>query len=127
MASLAYQRWLDRRGIVAKEIGGLKLWLIADKAVLRFKKMDEDGKSRNYPTRQAMEYDRGVPLPGLPDPATRLTAGYLLDPTQTQFVRAQVSKPRGEAMEWCVAIIPPSEPGRPATWQDVTRQGRFGP
>jgi hypothetical protein len=123
MVAEAERRWIDRRSIVPRNVRGLKVWIIGPDAVLRFKKMDEDGRSRQYPTKQARDFDRGLPLPGLPEPAIRMTAGYLLDPTQTQFIRAQVSKPRGPAIEWCVAIVPPTEPGRPATWQDLTREG----
>jgi hypothetical protein len=93
------RRWIDRRGIVQKEINGLKVWIVGADAVIRWKKMDEDGYSSNYPTKQARDFDRGELLPGLPDPAVRLTAGYLLDPTQTQFVRAQIAKPRGKRIE----------------------------
>ena len=51
---------LGKRGIVPKDIRGLKVFLVEDKAVLRLKRMDEDGRSRNYPTKQARDYDRGV-------------------------------------------------------------------
>jgi hypothetical protein len=126
MVAHADRLWTDRPGIMAKEIRGLKVWLIGSVAVLRFKKMDEDGRSRNYPTKQAKNFDRQLPLPGLPAPATRLTAGYLLDETQTQFIRAQIARPIAPGvMEWCAAIIPPTSPGAAATWQDVTRQGMF--
>lgn len=123
MVGEAERRWIDRSGIITQNVRGLKVWIIGADAVLRFKKMDEDGRSHRYPTKQARDFDRGLPLPGLPEPAIRMTAGYLLDATQTQFIRTQVSKPRGPAIEWCIAIVPPSEPGKPATWEDVTRQG----
>ena len=126
MVAIADRLWTDRPGIVAKEIRGLKVWLIGPAAVLRFKKMDEDGRTRNYPTKQAKNFDRQLPLPGLPEPAIRLTAGYWLDETQTQFNRAQIAKPIAPGViEWCAAVVPPSVPGKPATWEDVTRQGRF--
>lgn len=126
MVANAERLWADRRGIVSTEIRGLKVWIIGGEAVLRFKKMDEDGNSRNYPTKQARTYDRGLPLPGLPEPAVRLTAGYWLDPTQTEFIRAQVAKPIAPGVaEWCAAVVPPSVPGGRATWEDVTRQRRL--
>src|SRR5271163_4246682 len=52
MVAEADRRWLDRQGIVMTDIRGLKVWLIEDKAVLRWKRMDADGRSRNYPTKQ---------------------------------------------------------------------------
>jgi hypothetical protein len=126
MVANADRIWADRTGIVAKEIRGLKVWLIGTVAVLRFKKMDEDGRTRNYPTKQAKTFDRQLPLPGLPAPAVRLTAGYWLDETQTQFIRAQVARPLAPGMvAWCAAIVPPSAPGEATSWRDVTAQGQL--
>jgi hypothetical protein len=124
MVANADRLWADRSGISAIEIRGLKVWLIGTTAVIRFKKMDEDGRTRNYPTKQAKSYDRRTAeLPGLPTPAIRLTAGYWLDDTQTEFLRAQIARPWGPGVtEWCAAIVPPSAPNGRATWEDVTRQ-----
>lgn len=108
------------------EVRGLKVWAVRDFAIVRFKKHDEDGKSRNYPTKQAKDYDRGNPLPGLPYPAARLSVGYYLDATGTEFVRTQIARPRGKVIEWCAAIVP--HEGCPAgakRWIDVTRQSGF--
>jgi len=124
MVAEAERRFLDRQRIVLKDLRGLKVWLIEDKAVLRWKKMDEDGRSRNYPTKQAQDFDRGHTLPGLPPKAARVSAGYLLDPTQTEFVRAQVARPRGKTVDWCVAIVPASESTK--RWVDVTRESWMG-
>ena len=119
----AMRRWTDRAGIKPVDIRGRKVWVVGDHAVIRLKKTDEDGKSRNYPTKQDKAYDRGDPLPGLPEPAVRVTVGYLLDPTQTQIERVQVSRPMGKSVLWCAAIVPPGSEKR---WRDVTRQTDFG-
>jgi hypothetical protein len=106
------------------DIRGLKLWLFEDaNAAVRFKKMDEDGRSRTYPTKQAKDFDAGADLPGLPMPPVRLTAGYLLDITGTVFVRTQIARPVGTGTMWCGAVVPREErrPGERA-WIDVTRQ-----
>lgn len=116
------RRFLGRSGIVSLDIKGLKVWNIGDQAVIRFKRMDEDGRSRNYPTDQARKFDLGHALPGLPPPATRLTVGYWLDPSQSEYMRTQIAKPRGRGLpEWCAAII--TETGGRKRWIDVTRQG----
>jgi hypothetical protein len=126
MVANADRLWADRPGVIPKEIRGLKVWLIGSAAVLRFKKMDEDGRTRNYPTKQAKNFDRQLPLPGLPAPAVRLTAGYWLDDTQTQFLRTQIAKPLAPGViDWCAALVPPSAPGEAIAWQDVTRQGHL--
>ncbi len=137
MAAEAERRWPklslatspERVGVAVQLIeakGGLKVWAVRDLALLRFKKHDEDGRSRNYPTKQAKDYDRGLRLEGLPYPAARLSIGYLLDPTGTEFIRTQVSRPRGKQIEWCAAIVPQTERAVGAKrWIDVTRQSGF--
>jgi hypothetical protein len=112
-----------------RPLGGLKVWRVGDAgadALIRFKKHDEDGYSRNYPTRQARQYDRGETLPGLPPEAVRLSVGYLLDPTATEFIRTQVARPLARRIEWCAAIVQRQDrrPGG-AVWIDVTRQRNF--
>ena len=123
MVAEADRRFVDRAGVVPKDIRGLKVWLIRDAAVIRWKKHDEDGNTRNYPTLQAQKFDRGDDLPGLPAPAIRLSVGYFLNPPQTEIVRVQIAKPRGKGVEWCAAIVPAGSAGK--RWIDVTRQRRF--
>lgn len=125
MLADAERRLNDRKGVVFKNIRGLKVWIVGEVATIRFKKMDEDGKSRNYPTKQAQDYDRQRQLPGLPSPPLNLVAGYLPDATGTEVVRVQISRPLGKSIDWCAAIIPVSGhiPGA-RRWEDVTRQAR---
>jgi len=107
----------------------LKLWFYEPSdVVIRLKKMDEDGKSRNYPTKQAKDYDGQRQLPGLPLPPVRLTVGYWLDATGQVINRVQIARPDGRRLPtWCAAVIPQEE--RMASeriWTDVTRQRGFG-
>lgn len=125
MVVQAEARLNDRSGVVPLEIRGLKVWVIGEVAAIRFKKMDEDGQTRNYPTKQARDYDRQAQLPGLPAPPLNLTVGYLADPTGTEVVRVQVARPSGRRISWCAAIVPVVERAAEAPrWIDVTRQGR---
>lgn len=108
-------------------IRGQNLWhLERANCVIRFKKTDEDGVSTNYPTIQARNFDKGLPIPGLPPEPTRLNIGYLLDDTGLGFVRSQVALPVGRSTMWCAAIISQAdrEEGE-QVWRDVTRQPRF--
>jgi hypothetical protein len=53
MNAEAQRRFSGRARVRDFEIRGLKLWLFEDAdAVVRFKKMDEDGLARNYPPEQ---------------------------------------------------------------------------
>lgn len=126
MLAEAERRFDGVGGVVLKDVRGLKVFLIGDAAVIRFKRMDEEGRSRSYPTKQAKDYDKGIALPGLPAPAVRLTVGYLPDATETGVVRVQVAHPKGKEIDWCAAIVPAEErAGDDARWFDVTRQGRL--
>jgi len=124
MSAGADRLFLGRPGVRLLDIKGLRLWLFEEaNAVIRLKKMDEDGRTSNYPTKQAKDYDRGYDLPGLPMPPVRLTAGYLLDATAANFERTQIARPHGKRTKWCAAIVPKEDrkPGERA-WKDVTRQ-----
>jgi hypothetical protein len=127
MFAAADRRFLGRPGIRLLDIRGLKVWLFETASVVvRFKKMDEDGRSRNYPTKQARDFDAQLELPGLPPKPVRLTVGYLLDETGTEFVRCQIARPNGRQALWCGAVIPREDrkPGE-RIWIDVTRQISF--
>jgi hypothetical protein len=127
MVAAADRRFLDRVGIRPLDIRGLKLWLFEHASVVvRFKKMDEDGRSRNYPTKQAKAFDGQLELPGLPPKPLRLTVGYLLDVTGVDFIRAQIARPDGRDALWCGAVIPREDRvAGERIWIDVTRQRRF--
>jgi hypothetical protein len=130
MLAEADRRFIGRDGIRLIDYrGSLKLWLFEQaNVVIRLKKMDEDGKSRNYPTKQARDYDAQRQLPGLPLPPVRLTAGYWLDATGQIINRVQIARPNGRlAPMWCAAIVPTEERrAGERIWTDVTRQRGFG-
>jgi hypothetical protein len=89
--------------------------------------MDEDGLVRNYPTKQARDFDAGWDLPGLPMPPVRLTVGYLLDATGIEFIRTQIAKPAGRRRTLWNAAVFAREERKPGdrVWHDVTRQGHL--
>lgn len=130
MLSEADRRFLDRDGIRPLEIrGALKVWLVEHaNVVIRLKKMDEDGKTRNYPTKQARDYDAQRELPDLPLPPVRLTAGYWLDATGQIINRVQIARPNGRRVPtWCAAITRKEErKAGERIWIDVTRQRHLG-
>jgi len=59
-------------------------------AVCRFKKLSEDGTSRNYPTERAEALRRNESLPGMPDQATYVDVGYVMAPLRNGFSIVQV-------------------------------------
>lgn len=126
MLARALELFSERPGIAHFTIRNLEVWVVGEVATIRFKKMDEDGRSQSYQTNQQREYDRQMQLPGLPYPPLNLVAGYLPDPTGTEVQRVQIARPSGRFIDWCAAIVPAPDraPGAPR-WIDVTRQARM--
>ncbi len=128
MVAEAERRFARHDGIQQLDIRGLKLWVVAQHTVIRFKKMDEDGSTRNYPTRQAKDFDMNLALDGVPPKPIRVSIGYLLDPTETSVQRVQVARPNGKRrVDWCAAIVPTlarQDDGK--AWVEITRQMRCG-
>lgn len=128
MVAECERRFSSREDMRILEIRGLKLWLIGydPHTVIRWKKMDEDGRSRNYPTKQAKDFDLQLELEGLPPEPTRITVGYWPDAAGVSVVRAQVARPNGRFVDWCAAIVPPGERvADEKKWVEVTQQGRL--
>lgn len=121
MVAEAERRFVQRRNIAPLVIRGLKVWLFGDHTAIRWKKMDEDGSTRNYPTQQAKDYDHQKQMPGFPPRPTRITVGYLLDAAGTDIVRVQVARPFGKNIAWCAAIVPGTR-----KWEEVTKQAGIG-
>lgn len=110
------------------DIRGLKLWVVGEHTVIRFKKMDEDGTTRNYPTKQARDFDQNLDLEGVPQRPIRVSVGYLLDATETAIERVQIARPNGKnRVDWCAAIVPTVERSADSNaWIEISRQRRFG-
>jgi hypothetical protein len=115
MQAEAERRFLKFPRIVLKTIRGMKVWIIEDFAVMRLKKLDEEGRSSNYRTAQQDEFDRGDELPGLPPAASRVVAGYVLDKVGRNIDWVLIARPSSGALpRWCVAV---NEPGQPLRYE----------
>lgn len=110
--------FIDTPGAAVLNARGLRVLNIGDRIVGRFKKVNEEGRSRSYPTHQAINFDRQLPLPIIPSAATRVTFGYEPDLAFSKISRIVVSCPMGETILWCAQICPNETGG--ATWQDIT-------
>lgn len=114
----------DLGGLALVDARGLMVLNIHDRALLRFKKMDEEGNSASYPTKQAQAFDRQLPLPNLPPAATRLTFGYEPDLAYSAIVRILTACPLGRRTHWCVQVN--EEDAGVASWVDITPQRFLG-
>lgn len=111
------------------EIRGLKLWLIGDEphTVIRWKKMDEEGRHSRYSTPQAEDFDRQLPLEGLTaHHPTRIVVGYWPDPAGTSVTRTQIARPMGTNIDWCAAVVfKEKRVAGAGKWVDVGQQQRL--
>jgi hypothetical protein len=79
-------------------------WVLVDRGlVVQFKMIDEKGRTKNYPTRTAVDYDRQLEMPGFP-PGMRVTAGYRLDELATEVVEVSMVARVGKSVVWREAI-----------------------
>jgi hypothetical protein len=104
-------------GLYPLRVRGLVVLNYRDRAIARFKKVNGQGKHRNYQTQQQQDYDDQKTIPGLPDPAYRLTAGYELDASGTALQRIMIARPIGQNIFWTAQV---TMVDGAANWQDIT-------
>lgn len=91
---------------VISERGFIQLVLLKSRLILRFKKLDEHGRSRNIMTRnQRLWFSPAAKLPEAPPKATRLIAGYILNVVTADLDRVVVVLPDGpSATMWIIEL-----------------------
>jgi hypothetical protein len=75
---------------------GMKGILIGGKYAIRFKKLDEDGRSRSQPTQQVKQFRSQIQLEGI-DAEHHLELGYITDAFQTSVLDVRLVCPSGES------------------------------
>lgn len=106
-------------GLHAIRLRGLVVLNYHDRALARFKKVKSNGRHSNYQTKQQQDYDDQKTLPGIPEPAFRLTAGYELDPSGTTLERIMIARPMGRGVLWTAQV---TINDGVAAWHDITPQ-----
>jgi hypothetical protein len=110
--------FIDIPGAAVLNARGLRVLNVRDRVVGRFKRVNEEGRSRSYPTDQLRNFDRQLRLPLIPTAAARVTFGYEPDLAFSEIVRVVVSCPLGPTILWC-AQVEIDESGK-AAWRDIT-------
>lgn len=92
-------RVVDARGFV-------ELVILKARMIIRFKKLDKNGQSRNILTpSQRLWFEQNVQLPEMPPRATRLIAGYVLDEITANLSRVLVTMPDGpSSVMWRIEL-----------------------
>jgi hypothetical protein len=73
--------------------------------LLRFKKVDDQLHTRNYPTQGALQYDAQLRLPGVPR-GTRVTIGYRVDEFRQQLSAIFVILAAGRRVLGAYELLP---------------------
>ena len=87
-----------------KNRGGESYFVIEDSFALRFKHLDGNLMSRNYPTRRFRNWDHQLRMPGLP-PWDRLEFGYRMDITGSTIRDAFILLRRGKVFLWIWQVM----------------------
>ena len=93
---------------------GLNVLNVADKVVVRAKRVDANGRHANNSTKQQRDFDGQLPLAGLPAEAVRLVIGYELDPAYSTVERVIIRHTMGD---WVSQIVAVDEAYH---WEDIT-------
>lgn len=81
------------------EVRGLRALVVDSQFVIRFKKFDELGMSRNQPTKQVQDFRSQIALTGI-DAIHHLEVGYVLDAIQSTITKVCMTCPNGDRNYW---------------------------
>jgi hypothetical protein len=99
IAQEARRRFEGRQGVVLTNKHGFLTINIGSDFILRFKKLDAYGQSRNVQTKQQKLFSLQMQMFGLGD-ETRITAGYQLNALATEITDIKVVCPDGRRNAW---------------------------
>jgi len=77
---------------------------IKDNIFIRFKKINKDFGTSNILTKQTSDYKNQIEIPGIPEAATLLYAGYLPDATWTSLKNIYVFCKLGDNLKWQIGL-----------------------
>jgi hypothetical protein len=100
-------RFTGRKGITLTEDSGFLVMIIEERIAVRFKKLDNNLRPSNIPTRQQHDFAWQGLLIGFPPEATNLTFGHKLDSTGTGFSGFWLQCPRGNRNLWSIPLDRP--------------------
>lgn len=93
----------DVPSVMPFERRGLFLLGFSGRLTIRFKKLGAGNKTSNVQTKQQVDFNLQIDLPGIPK-AFRLTVGYVLDAAQTSIKDVLVTHQTGRRLAWDISI-----------------------
>lgn len=110
MVAEARRRLGGKPGVVLCDNRGFLTIHIGSEFVIRLKKLDARGKSRNVPTRQQWLWSRQRHMFGLGQ-ETRVTAGYQLNALATGILDIKLVCPNGGGNAWGFSVLKEGDNG----------------
>ena len=93
-----------KKGVRIDNQGDIFLVVLYEKLAIRFKKLNKDKRSRNYPTQQTIDFYEQLGLPNMPTKATRLVVGYQLNNLETEIEAILIVCPNGSGNAWYIEL-----------------------
>lgn len=91
-------------GVRVFENTTIRVLIIDERLMIRFKKLDKRLRSKNVQTKQQVLWVLQLPIPDIPD-MPRLTFGYVLNRLQTDIERFAVTMPKGKSVAWWLDVV----------------------
>lgn len=116
-------KFADVPGVRLVDDSGFLVMVIDDRAVIRFKKLNDDLRPSNVMTSQQFDFATQKLLEGFPSDATNLTFGHKLDETGMEIEGFWLQCPRGLNNLWSISLDKPMElplfPAEPQVVEEV--------
>lgn len=117
-ASLVHDHMLDRaakyaakeQSVKIVETRGLYLFVFGEQIAVRFKKFDEELKTRNQPSNQVQQFKNQMQLPGVQS-AHNLESGYILSEDAQSLTAVHLVCPSGTGVYWDILLTAQSQTG----------------
>lgn len=102
----AIQQFDEMQGVRVVEQNRLFLFIFDESIALRFKKLDENKRSRNIPTQVTLDFLAQQEIPGIAS-TLHLEAGYVLNELQTDIDGIYIVCPTRDRVRWSWALQAP--------------------
>lgn len=109
MLAEANEHLLGLPGVKPIDAYETRSYLVEDEVLVRFKLLDAEGRSSNFPTRRAQPYNLNYPIEGISPSALRVDVGYKLNELQTAISGIEVSHRAGSKVAWRFSLDQPAE------------------
>ncbi len=96
--------------LVFRYLAQRNLFILKNSVIIVFKKLDENLRSQNYPTRSATNFNAQEELEGIPANLPRIEVGYVPDSVGASIAGIYVVCRQGNQIDWSIDLHDDIEP-----------------